>query len=258
MSSTTSKKEKIILDGAKKKAEEIVVSELRERGWTLKNARQNEALWAEAQQHYRNLTQAIVNESKDVKSRTSMEVTQGLFVLRYALDKDLKWKTLEKRKIDKSKKEAISTNNTSTTKPFKLPDGIETKEGVKIDNLAPSLQAILPNIVKAFENSKTGFKPLISSGNDSNHSKGSKHYTNEAIDLSSWSADYSKKMNQEEIKKIAETITGSSLKSTPVNGDQGRLQSDWDSDGDGKRDFILIVEHPGVEGKQHIHIQVAD
>lgn len=150
------------------------------------------------------------------------------------------------------------TSFIADTRPasFSLPDGIQTKPEVNIDNLVPEMQAILPDIVQAYEDSGIGFSPLISSGNDGRHSPNSAHYKNMAIDLSSHDADYSDYMTASQIKTIAQEITNSPLKSTPVSGDPGRLQSNWDRDGDGTRDYIVIVEKPGVRGQQHIHIQL--
>lgn len=63
-------------------------------------------------------------------------------------------------------------------------------------------------------------------------------------------------MTGDQATSIAEQICDCGLQNTPVQGDQGRLQGDWDRDGDGNRDFIVLVEHPGVPGRQHIHIEV--
>jgi muramidase (phage lysozyme)/peptidoglycan hydrolase-like protein with peptidoglycan-binding domain len=138
-----------------------------------------------------------------------------------------------------------------------LPDGMKPKdETVNIDNLVPEMQAILPDIAQAYEDSGTGFSPHISSGNDSTHSPGSAHYKDMAIDLSSHDTDYSDYMTADEVKAIAREITDAPLEHTPVSGDENRMQSNWDRDRDGTRDYTVIVEHPGIRGKQHIHIEL--
>ena len=58
------------------------------------------------------------------------------------------------------------------------------KKGVNVKELSPKIKDILPAIIKACKvvNGKD-YIVTITSGNDGKHMKGSKHYTNEAIDI---------------------------------------------------------------------------
>lgn len=64
-----------------------------------------------------------------------------------------------------------------------VDQGYDVKNrGVRIENLAPQLRGAMPTIVDAFRASGAP-RPVITSGNDSDHKKGSRHYTDQAIDL---------------------------------------------------------------------------
>ena len=135
-----------------------------------------------------------------------------------------------------------------------LPTGMEKEDGAKVENLVPELRKVLPDIVEAYEDSGTGFSPLITSGHegregDGVHTKGSAHYTNEAIDLVGYDGEGFS--GEEDAKKIAKTITGSPLKKTSF----GPLESNWDQNEDGAQDFRLLLEDLG-EDDQHIHIDI--
>jgi conjugal transfer mating pair stabilization protein TraG len=56
------------------------------------------------------------------------------------------------------------------------------KKGARIDNLTAAIRGTFPKIVAAWRGSG-GPTPVITSGNDSKHRKGSRHYENSAIDL---------------------------------------------------------------------------
>ncbi|PSP08948.1 MAG: hypothetical protein BRC49_14545, partial [Cyanobacteria bacterium SW_10_48_33] len=138
-----------------------------------------------------------------------------------------------------------------------LPPEMDKRDEAKVENLVPELGEVLPDIVEAYEDSGTGFSPLITSGHegregDGVHTKGSAHYTNEAIDLVGYKGEeYTERMSAENLEKIAETITGSPLKKTSF----GPLESNWDQNEDGAQDFRLLLEDLG-EDDQHIHIDI--
>ncbi len=136
-----------------------------------------------------------------------------------------------------------------------LPEGVSKKPSANVKNLDPDLKAALSEVVQAYKDSNTGFTPYISSGNDGRHGGTSKHYEDEAVDLSSNSTDSRNYMTVEQIKKIADEICDCTLYNTPTAKDPGRLHGNWDIDKDGNQDFDVIVEYPGVKGKQHIHIE---
>lgn len=242
------------IDTAKEKAKDNLKNRLSQIGHDFKSARKNEKLWKQVKAEYKKLNKQYIEEIHKIRQSNRNNASNAIRNVISNQSFPVSKKNVPK--IDQPshhKKQKLIPN-----KKIVLPNGMNKKGEVNIEKLSPKLKAVLPNIAKAFENSKTGFKPLISSGNDSKHSKNSSHFSNEAIDLSSWSADYKKYMTADDAKKIAKEITGSSLKPTPlIPKDPGRMQSDWDTDGDGKRDFIVIVEYPGIKDKQHLHIQVA-
>lgn len=60
---------------------------------------------------------------------------------------------------------------------------VEVKPGARVEDLVPEMTRIYPHIVEAWRR-EGGPRPVITSGNDSRaHMKGSRHYTNQAIDL---------------------------------------------------------------------------
>ncbi len=67
-------------------------------------------------------------------------------------------------------------------RPLDLPQGLSKKPGAIIFALNQQIIKILPDIVSVWQNLGAPL-PVITSGNDSQHAKGSKHYLNWAIDL---------------------------------------------------------------------------
>lgn len=75
--------------------------------------------------------------------------------------------------------DAYGTKVSSYGQDFMKPNDepVKTKSGVNIDDLNPTLKIFTQNISSMFPGL------VISSGNDSKHMKGSKHYKNKAIDI---------------------------------------------------------------------------
>jgi len=59
---------------------------------------------------------------------------------------------------------------------------IGVKVGARIERLSPEVTAAYPRIVGAFRDSGAP-RPVITSGNDSRHKRGSRHYAGQAIDI---------------------------------------------------------------------------
>lgn len=70
-----------------------------------------------------------------------------------------------------------TTDAEGTTPMRYLGKNIDTKQGVKATNLDSNLMAFVSNMGNRFPGL------TMSSGNDSQHMKGSKHYKNKAIDI---------------------------------------------------------------------------
>lgn len=100
------------------------------------------------------------------------------------------------------------------------------KKGVNITELSPKIKDILPAIIKAckFVNGKD-YIVTITSGNDGKHMKGSKHYTNEAIDI---------RTKDMKLNKSISTV----IRIKRYIREMGR--SDWDYDVIDERDHIHI------------------
>lgn len=105
-------------------------------------------------------------------------------------------------------------------------EGIRMKKGVNITELSPKIKDILPAIIKAckFVNGKD-YIVTITSGNDGKHMKGSKHYTNEAIDI---------RTKDMKLNKSISTV----IRIKRYIREMGR--SDWDYDVIDERDHIHI------------------
>ena len=142
-----------------------------------------------------------------------------------------------------------------------LPPEMDKVPTAKFENLVPELGVVLPDIVEAYEDSGTGYKPLITSGNDGNHSENSAHYTNEAIDLVGYEGEeYTPtnydRMSAEDLKKIAEKITTSPLEEIKEEDTESDFfEGNWDQNEDGAQDFRVLLEDLG-EPNQHIHIDI--
>lgn len=61
-------------------------------------------------------------------------------------------------------------------------EGIGFKKTANIENLAPQMREVFPALVSVWEKYRAP-APVITSGNDSKHTKNSKHYSNRAIDI---------------------------------------------------------------------------
>lgn len=74
----------------------------------------------------------------------------------------------------------------SPTGPSVGPEGggadTQIKRGARIGGLSPDVRAVYPQIVEAWR-STGGPTPVITSGNDSKHMRGSRHYDDQAIDI---------------------------------------------------------------------------
>ena len=252
------------LNTAKEKAKDDLRKILAKRGHNFESARKNEKLWKKVNAAYKKRAtryfQEINSNRQSNRKNTSSEIKKAIPDSNFPLLR----KSISKIDDTSVTKDKELTSN----KKVVLPNGLTAKPGVNIDNLSPKLIKILPKIVEAYEKSGTGFKPWISSGNDSKdkvdkhgnkidrRAKTSAHYTNEAIDLSRFSADNTnKEMDIHHVKAIAKALTGSDGFKTREDGDENRRQYNWDTNGDGKRDFVVIIEHPG-EDNQHMHIQI--
>ena len=60
--------------------------------------------------------------------------------------------------------------------------GYDVKPGARIDGLSPQMRSALPRVTDAFRDNEAP-RPVITSGNDSRHKTGSRHYAGEAIDI---------------------------------------------------------------------------
>ncbi len=269
--SSIKEQRKEALSTAKEKAKNDLRKILAKRGYNLESAKKDKSLWIKVKTEYqkrkKKYLQEIISNRQSNRSNTSSKIKKAISNSSFPLPKQ------NISKIDNTF--VTKDKDLASNRKVVLPNGLIVKPGVNIDNLSPKLVKILPKIVEAYKKSGTGFKPWISSGNDSKdkiekdgkktkrRSKTSAHYTNEAIDLSRFSADNTtKEMDVSHVKAIGEALTsskGHEYKTKVIRYEKeieiDVIQYNWDTDGDGKRDLIVLVEEPGKDN-QHMHIQI--
>jgi len=107
-----------------------------------------------------------------------------------------------------------------------LLEGLKKKEGAEIDHLVSEIKAIFPVIISLWKK-HNALPPVITSGNDSQHKKNSKHYSNRAIDLRG------NNVSDEILRSIAK-----------------ELQEEL-----GKKYFVQAELFPKNSANDHIHVQ---
>lgn len=115
---------------------------------------------------------------------------------------------------------ALSQNSNS------LPEGLKKKETAEIKHLVSEIKAIFPVIISVWKKHNAPI-PVITSGNDSQHKKNSKHYSNRAIDLR------------------GNNVSGETLRSIAKE-----LQEEL-----GKKYFVQAEVFPKNSATDHIHVQ---
>jgi hypothetical protein len=104
--------------------------------------------------------------------------------------------------------------------------GLTFKPGARVDALKPEITRIYPRVEAAWRSHEAP-APVVTSGNDSRHKKGSRHYSDEAIDLRC------NNLADDHCRRIADTL-------------QRDLGPDY---------FVDFERFPKAPANDHIHVE---